>query len=64
LLRSEARHYQDYLALAQQVSKRISRHGFAISVSEAELITSPDPSFVFTAACRADLPESVISPAR
>ena len=50
LLRSEARHYQDYLALAQQVAgesiditERISHFGKV----EAELITSPDSDFKF-----------------
>ena len=50
LLRSEARHYQDYLALAQQVagegadiSERIAHFGKV----EAELITSPDEDFKF-----------------
>ena len=50
LLRSEARHYQDYLALAQQVagddidiSDRITHFGKV----EAGLITSPDTDFKF-----------------
>lgn len=50
LLRSEARHYQDYLALAQQVagesvdiSERIAHFGKV----EAELIASPDSDFKF-----------------
>lgn len=48
LLRSEARHYQDYLALArlispQQVDERISMIGAA----EARLISTPDPLFRF-----------------
>lgn len=50
LLRSEARHYQDYLALAQQVagdkrdiSERITHFGKV----EAELISSPDDDFKF-----------------
>lgn len=50
LLRSEARHYQDYLALAQQVagekidiSERVAHFGNV----EAELIMSPDPDFKF-----------------
>jgi tRNA-(ms[2]io[6]A)-hydroxylase len=50
LLRSEARHYQDYLALAQQVagenidiSERITYFGEV----EAALIKSPDEDFKF-----------------
>lgn len=50
LLRSEARHYQDYLALAQQVagekidiSERVAHFGNV----EAELIMSPDQDFKF-----------------
>lgn len=50
LLRSEARHYQDYLALAAQVagedidiSERITYFGKV----EAELISSPDEDFKF-----------------
>jgi tRNA-(ms[2]io[6]A)-hydroxylase len=50
LLRSEARHYQDYLALAAQVagkdiniSERIAHFGKV----EAELISSPDEDFKF-----------------
>ena len=50
LLRSEARHYQDYLTLAQQVAgennditERIAYFGKI----EAELITSPDKDFKF-----------------
>lgn len=48
LLRSEARHYQDYLALAQQVSKVdiMPRVRFFGEV-EATLITSPDDEFRF-----------------
>lgn len=50
LLRSEARHYQDYLALAQQVAgqdvditERIAHFGEV----EAELISTPDEDFKF-----------------
>ncbi|GLX82621.1 tRNA isopentenyl-2-thiomethyl-A-37 hydroxylase MiaE [Thalassotalea eurytherma] len=48
LLRSEARHYQDYLALAEQIaggdiSERIAYFGNL----EAELISSPDDDFKF-----------------
>ena len=48
LLRSEARHYQDYLALAEQyagedISERVAFFGQV----EAELIRSPDPQFRF-----------------
>lgn len=48
LLRSEARHYQDYLALAQQVAKEdiTSRVKFFGEV-EAALINTPDEEFRF-----------------
>ena len=48
LLRSEARHYQDYLSLAEQIAgKDISiRIGYFAKV-EAELISSPDEDFKF-----------------
>ncbi|NDJ56240.1 tRNA-(ms[2]io[6]A)-hydroxylase [Enterobacteriaceae bacterium 4M9] len=48
LLRSEARHYQDYLALAQQISPEdIAPRVRAIGKAEAELILSPDDEFRF-----------------
>ncbi|MGQ8365624.1 tRNA isopentenyl-2-thiomethyl-A-37 hydroxylase MiaE [Glaciecola sp. 1036] len=48
LLRSEARHYQDYLALAQQiVQKDISDRVAYFADVEAELITSVDTDFKF-----------------
>lgn len=48
LLRSEARHYQDYLELARQVSgKDISERVVYFANVEAELITSPDEDFKF-----------------
>lgn len=48
LLRSEARHYQDYLALAQQVSTDdISSRVRFFGEVEAALITSPDDEFRF-----------------
>lgn len=48
LLRSEARHYQDYLALAQQVSETdIAPRVRYFGEREAMLITSPDPEFRF-----------------
>lgn len=48
LLRSEARHYQDYLSLAQQISQSDiqDRIDYFASV-EAELITSEDDEFRF-----------------
>lgn len=48
LLRSEARHYEDYLSLAQKVANEdiTSRIKFFGEV-EAELITSPDSDFKF-----------------
>ena len=50
LLRSEARHYQDYLALAAQVAGEgidISERVAYFGVIEAELINSPDEDFKF-----------------
>ncbi len=48
LLRSEARHYQDYLTLAQQIAHQdISKRIDTIGKTEAELILSPDPCFRF-----------------
>ncbi len=48
LLRSEARHYQDYLTLAQQISPDdISERVALIGKAEAELINTPDTDFKF-----------------
>jgi tRNA-(ms[2]io[6]A)-hydroxylase len=48
LLRSEARHYQDYLALAQQISHHdITARIDEFALVEAELITSHDQDFKF-----------------
>lgn len=48
LLRSEARHYQDYLQLAQSISKTdISERVEMFGLVEAELITSVDHDFKF-----------------
>ncbi|MDX1676597.1 tRNA isopentenyl-2-thiomethyl-A-37 hydroxylase MiaE [Arsukibacterium sp.] len=52
LLRSEARHYQDYLTLAEQIAdadicERIAYFGKV----EAELISSPDFDFKFHSGC-------------
>ncbi|MDN3682343.1 tRNA isopentenyl-2-thiomethyl-A-37 hydroxylase MiaE [Vibrio tapetis subsp. quintayensis] len=48
LLRSEARHYQDYLELAQQIAGRdISERVAFFGKIEAELISSPDADFKF-----------------
>lgn len=48
LLRSEARHYQDYLALAEQVAgKDISERVNYFGQVEAELISTPDTDFKF-----------------
>tara|TARA_B100001094_G_scaffold333351_1_gene410996 strand:+ start:2985 stop:3740 length:756 start_codon:yes stop_codon:yes gene_type:complete len=48
LLRSEARHYQDYLFLAQQVTTEPLAPRIAFFLrQEAELITSTDPYFCF-----------------
>jgi len=48
LLRSEARHYQDYLALAAQISpKDITVRVRAIGEAEARLISEPDTELRF-----------------
>ena len=48
LLRSEARHYQDYLALAEQISPRdITPRVQAIGAAEARLIGEPDAELRF-----------------
>jgi tRNA-(ms[2]io[6]A)-hydroxylase len=48
LLRSEARHYQDYLVLAEQVAgKDISDRIAHFGKVEAELISTPDTDFKF-----------------
>lgn len=48
LLRSEARHYQDYLALAEQIAGGdISDRVGELGVIEAKLISTPDNDFKF-----------------
>ncbi len=48
LLRSEARHYQDYLSLAEQIAGRdISARITYFGEIEAQLISSPDSDFKF-----------------
>lgn len=48
LLRSEARHYQDYLTLAEDIAgKDISERVAYFGQVEAELISSADPDFKF-----------------
>ncbi|WP_318506237.1 tRNA isopentenyl-2-thiomethyl-A-37 hydroxylase MiaE [Photobacterium leiognathi] len=48
LLRSEARHYQDYLTLAEKISgKCINNRILEIGQKEAELINAPDDTFRF-----------------
>lgn len=48
LLRSEARHYQDYLTLAEQIAGQdISDRIAFFAQQEARLITSPDTDFKF-----------------
>lgn len=48
LLRSEARHYQDYLSLAEQISpQEITPRIHHFRLVEAELIASPDNDFKF-----------------
>ena len=52
LLRSEARHYQDYLLLAEQIAgKDISERIQYFGKVEAELISSPDNDFKFHSGC-------------
>ncbi|WP_214000220.1 tRNA isopentenyl-2-thiomethyl-A-37 hydroxylase MiaE [Arsukibacterium sp.] len=52
LLRSEARHYQDYLALAQQVTETdISERVVFFGEIEAGLILTPDANFKFHSGC-------------
>ena len=58
LLRSEARHYQDYLKLAQEISEfDISERVELFGIVEAELIATPDDDFKF----HSGLPVSVAS---
>lgn len=48
LLRSEARHYQDYLSLAEKVANQdITERIAFFAIQEAELITSTDEDFKF-----------------
>ena len=48
LLRSEARHYQDYLILAEQIAgEDIADRVKFFGEKEAELISSPDSDFKF-----------------
>lgn len=48
LLRSEARHYQDYLTLAEEVAgKSIAERVTFFAKVEAELISTPDQEFKF-----------------
>lgn len=48
LLKSEARHYEDYLTLAQQLSKKSIAHRIKeFARREEELINSPDEEFRF-----------------
>ncbi|MDW6003664.1 tRNA isopentenyl-2-thiomethyl-A-37 hydroxylase MiaE [Vibrio mangrovi] len=48
LLRSEARHYQDYLTLAEQIAQKdISERIKQLGKVEAELILTPDHNFKF-----------------
>ncbi len=48
LLRSEARHFQDYLGLARSLSEEPIEERIAhFAQIEAELVTSPDPQFRF-----------------
>ncbi len=52
LLRSEARHFADYLELAQTISKTdITPRVQYFGKLEAELIASPDPDFKFHSGC-------------
>ncbi len=48
LLRSEARHYQDYLTLAEEIAgEDIAERIAFFGEVEGELITSPDEDFKF-----------------
>lgn len=48
LLRSESRHYQDYLLLAQKISKsNLTERIYTIGEKEAAFIQAPDPLFRF-----------------
>lgn len=48
LLRSEARHYRDYLTLAEKIAgKDIGDRILVIGAREAEMIMSPDHEFRF-----------------
>lgn len=52
LLRSEARHYQDYLSLAEQIAgKDISQRIAYFGEIEGQLIISPDADFKFHSGC-------------
>jgi len=52
LLRSEARHYQDYLTLAKQIAgKDISERVYYFGKIEGDLICSPDNDFKFHSGC-------------
>ncbi|KKO47416.1 tRNA hydroxylase [Arsukibacterium ikkense] len=52
LLRSEARHYQDYLTLATEIAGQdISERVAFFAKVEAELISSPDSDFKFHSGC-------------
>ena len=52
LLRSEARHYQDYLSLAEQISEKdISERIAYFGKVEGDLICSPDDDFKFHSGC-------------
>jgi len=60
LLRSEARHYQDYLALAQQIAgKDISARVAYFGEIEAQLILSGDSDFKFHSGSPIDLDQSM-----
>lgn len=62
LLRSEARHYQDYLTLARAVSgEDISDRVKYFAAVEARLIQSPDDEFRFHSGCPAQTTRVVIS---
>ncbi len=52
LLRSEARHYQDYLTLAEEIAgKDISDRVAFFRDIESDLISSPDQDFKFHSGC-------------
>ncbi len=60
LLKSEARHFQDYLRLAEQVAEQNIDERVAVFLErERELIESPDPDFRFHSGVPSKTPRAV-----